>query len=75
MFGMDKGYWLYMNEAEGTGLVKTREGKVNSVGRKLADMGYRGKVVPTPVFLAVCREFELYNVTEKEVRTIEERWL
>lgn len=75
MFGMDKGYWLYMNEAEGTGLVNTREGRLNQVGRALRDMGYAGKVVPAPVFDSLLEKYKLKDITMKEIHQIEEKWL
>lgn len=75
MFGMDKGYWLYMNEAEGTGLVNTREGRLNQVGRALRDMGYAGKVVPAPVFDSLLEKYKLKDITIKEIHQIEEKWL
>lgn len=75
MFGMDNGYWLYMNEAEGTGLVNTREGRLNQVGRALRDMGYVGKVVPAPVFDSLLEKYKLKDITMKEIHQIEEKWL
>lgn len=75
MFGMDNGYWLYMNEAEGTGLVNTREGRLNQVGRALRDMGYTGKVVPAPVFDSLLEKYKLKDITMKEIHQIEEKWL
>jgi hypothetical protein len=75
MFGMDNGYWLYMNEANGTGLVNTREGRLNQVGRALRDMGYAGKVVPAPVFDSLLEKYKLKDITMKEIHQIEEKWL
>jgi len=75
MFGMDNGYWLYMNEAEGTGLVNTREGRLNQVGRALRDMGYAGKVVPATVFDSLLEKYKLKDITMKEIHQIEEKWL
>jgi hypothetical protein len=75
MFGMDTGYWLYMNEAEGTGLVDTREGRLNQLGRRLRDMGYAGGVVPTGVFASLLIEYKLTDITEKEIHRIEKEWL
>lgn len=75
MFGMNNGYWLYMNEAEGTGLVNTREGRLNQVGRALRDMGYAGKVVPAPVFDSLLEKYKLKDITMKEIHQIEEKWL
>ena len=75
MFGMDNGYWLYMNEAEGTGLVNTREGRLNQIGRALRDMGYAGKVVPAPVFDSLLEKYKLKDITMKEIHQIEEKWL
>lgn len=75
MFGMDNGYWLYMNETNGTGLVNTREGRLNQVGRALRDMGYAGKVVPAPVFDSLLEKYKLKDITMKEIHQIEEKWL
>lgn len=75
MFGMDTGYWLYMNEAEGTGLVNTRQGRLNQLGRHLRDMGYKGKVVPAAVFYPLLEKYKLTDITESEVHDIERMWL
>ena len=75
MFGMDTGYWLYMSEAEGLNNIDTREGRLNQIGRALRDMGYAGKVVPAPVFLALLNKYKIDNITQKEINQIEERWL
>ena len=75
MFGMDNGYWLYMNETEGSGLVNTREGRLNQVGRALRNMGYAGKVVPAPVFDSLLEKYKLKDITMKEIHQIEEKWL
>ena len=75
MFGMNNGYWLYINETEGTGLVNTREGRLNQVGRALRDMGYAGKVVPAPVFDSLLEKYKLKDITMKEIHQIEEKWL
>ena len=72
---MDLGYWLYMNEAEGTGLVDTRLGKINAIGKELRKRGYRNSIVPATVFEELLDEYELYDITQKEVNYIEERWL
>ena len=75
MFGMDNGYWLYMNEAEGTGLVNTREGRLNQLGRHLRNLGYAGKVVPATVFYSLLQKYDLNDLTEAEVHKIEREWL
>lgn len=75
MFGMDTGYWLYMNEAEATGLVDTREGRLNQIGRALRDKGYAGKVVPAYVFVDLLNKYNIQNITDKEIREIERKWL
>jgi len=75
MFGMDNGYWLYMNEAEGTGLVNTREGRLNQLGRHLRNLGYAGKVVPATVFYSLLQKYDLNDITEAEVHKIEREWL
>ena len=75
MFGMDNRYWLYMNEAEGTGLVNTREGRLNQLGRHLRNLGYAGKVVPATVFYSLLQKYNLNDITEAEVHKIEREWL
>lgn len=75
MFGMDTGYWLYMNEAEGISTVNTRQGRLNQLGRHLRDLGYAGKVVPATVFYALLEEYKLNDITETEVHQIERDWL
>jgi hypothetical protein len=75
MFGMDNGYLLYMNEAEGTGLVNTREGRLNQLGRHLRNLGYAGKVVPATVFYSLLQKYDLNDITEAEVHKIEREWL
>lgn len=75
MFGMDNGYWLYMNEAEGTGLVNTRQGRLNQLGRDLRNRGYSGKVVPAAVFASLLQKYNLNDITESEIHQIERDWL
>ncbi len=72
---MDLGYWLYMNEAAGTGLVNTRESRLNQIGRALRDMGYAGKTIPAPVFDSLLYKFKVTNITEAEIHQIERKWL
>lgn len=72
---MDLGYWLYMNEAEGTGLVDTRLGKINAIGRELRKKGYRNSIVPANVFEELLDKYKLYDITQREINDIEERWL
>lgn len=75
MFGMDTGYWLYMNEAEGTGLVNTRQGRLNQLGRELKARGYAGGVVPHAVFASLLEKYKLTDITQNEIRQIERTWL
>ena len=72
---MDLGYWLYMNEAEGTGLVNTRLGKINAIGKELRRKGYRNSIVPANVFEELLDKYKLYDITQREINDIEERWL
>ena len=72
---MNLGYWLYMNEAEGTGLVDTRLGKINAIGRELRRKGYRNSIVPANVFEELLNKYKLYDITQREINDIEERWL
>lgn len=72
---MNLGYWLYMNETEGTGLVDTRLGKINAIGKELRKMGYRNSIVPATVFEELLDKYKLYDITQKDINYIEERWL
>ncbi len=73
---MDLGYFLYMAEAEGIDtVVNTRTAKLNAIGRELQENGYSGQVVPAPVFLAYCNKHGIFDITRKEIKDIEERWL
>lgn len=72
---MNLGYWLYMNEAEGTGLVDTRLGKINAIGKELRRKGYRNSIVPANVFEELLNKYKLYDITQREINDIEERWL
>ncbi len=75
MFGMNDGYWLYMNEQEGSGLVNTRQGRLNQLGRALRSMGYSGKVVPEAVFVSLLQKYKLTDITQSEIHDIERVWL
>lgn len=75
MFGMNDAYWLYMNEAEGTGLVNTRQGRLNQIGRTLRNMGYAGKTVPAAVFSSLLHKYKMTDITQVEVHQIEREWL
>ena len=75
MFGMNDAYWLYMNEAEGTGLVNTRQGRLNQIGRALRNMGYAGKTVPAAVFSSLLHKYKMTDITQAEVHQIEREWL
>ena len=75
MFGMNDVYWLYMNEAEGSGLVDTRQGRLNQLGRALRNMGYAGGIVPAAVFATLLQKYKLNDITDDEVRYIEREWL
>ena len=72
---MDLGYWLYMNEAEGyPNMVNTRLAKLNAIGRQLAE-DWPGQVIPTPLFLAYCKENGISDITQEEALYIEKEWL
>ena len=75
MGNFDMGYWLYMNEQSGSGLVKTRTGKINAIGKELRDQGYMGQIVPQSVFQSLLDKYKVTDITEHELRIIEERWL
>ena len=75
MFGMNDAYWLYMNEKEGSGLVNTRQGRLNQIGRALRDMGYAGKVVPTGVFASLLIKYKMTDITKDEIAYLEREWI
>jgi len=75
MFGMDDGYWLYMNEASGSGLVNTRQGRLNQLGRAFGNLGYLGKVVSVAVFASLLQKYKLTDITQSEIHDIERVWL
>jgi len=69
-------YFLYMAEAEGHDeLVDTRETKLNAIGKDLRDMGYAGEVVPAAMFIAVCKNRGIEDITDQDINYIEEHWL
>lgn len=69
-------YFLYMAEAEGhNDLVDTRQAKLNAVGKDLRNMGYAGQIVPANVFMVICKNRGLEDITEEDVDYIEENWL
>ena len=69
-------YFLYMAEAEGHDeLVDTRQAKLNAVGKDLRGMGYAGQIVPANVFMVICKNRGLEDITEEDVDYIEENWL
>lgn len=75
MGSFNLGYWLYMNEVSGTGNVTTRTGRINSLGRELRSRGYAGQVVPHDVFSSLLYKYKLTDITQSEIRHIEEEWL
>lgn len=75
MGSFNLGYWLYMSETEGTGNVTTRTGRINSLGRELRSRGYAGRVVPHDVFASLLSKYKLTDITQSEIRHIEEEWL
>ena len=73
---MNLGYWLYMNEAEGCDhMVDTRLAKINAIGKELVRMGYKGGVVPGPVFASLLKKHKIEDISQKEIDDIEKRWL
>lgn len=69
-------YWLYMNETSGNdSIVDTRLAKINAIGKDLQKAGYAGKVVPAAVFLSYCAKHKVDNITQEEIKHIEEEWL
>lgn len=73
---MELDYWLYMNEAAGCdNITSTRLTRINAIGKELVDQGYKGATVPGPVFFAIAQKHNMTDITEEEIRDIEERWL
>ena len=75
MGSFNLGYWLYMSEAEGVNNITTRTGRINSLGRELRSRGYAGRVVPHDVFSSLLYKYKLTDITQSEIRHIEEEWL
>ena len=75
MGSFNLGYWLYMSETEGINNITTRTGRINSLGKELRSRGYAGQVVPHDVFSSLLYKYKLTDITQKEIRHIEEEWL
>ncbi len=63
MFGFDDSYFLYMNEAEGTGMVNTRTGCINTLVRKMQESP-RWYVEEN--FNIMCKECGIEDITPAE---------
>ncbi len=71
MFGFNDSYWLYMNEAEGTGMVDTKLGRINTLINKMNEYP-RGYVKKN--FDNMCHEYGLDYLTSAEEDMIWERY-
>lgn len=69
-------YFMYMAEAEGVdSMVNTRTARINAIGRELREAGYAGQVVPSEVFVDVCRKHGVTYVSTSEIDRIIKEWL
>ena len=71
MFGFDDSYFLFMNEAEGTGMVDTKLGRINTLINKMN--GYPRYYVEEH-FDEWCLEYGIENLTPAEEDMIWERY-
>lgn len=71
MFGFDDSYWLYMNEAEGTGEVDTKLGHINAL---INDMIQHPRSYVEENFDEMCAEHKLGYLTNAEEDMIWERY-
>lgn len=71
MFGFDDSYFLFMNEAEGTGMVDTKLGRINALINKMNE--YPCYYVEEH-FDEWCLEYGIENLTSAEEDMIWERY-
>lgn len=70
MFGFDDSYFLFMNEAEGTGMVDTKLGRINALINKMNEYP---RYYVEGHFDEWCLEYGIENLTPAEEDMIWER--
>lgn len=71
MFGFDDSYFLFMNEAEGTGMVDTKLGRINTLINKINEYP---RYYVEEHFDDLCFECGIENLTPAEEDMIWERY-
>lgn len=71
MFGFDDSYFLFMNEAEGTGMVDTKLGRINALIDKMNEYP---RYYVEGHFDEWCLEYGIENLTPAEEDMIWERY-
>lgn len=71
MFGFDDSYFLFMNEAEGTGMVDTKLGRINALINKMNEYP---RYYVEGHFDEWCLEYGIENLTPAEEDMIWERY-
>lgn len=71
MFGFDDSYFLFMNEAEGTGMVDTKLGRINTLINKMNEYP---RYYVEEHFDDLCFECGIENLTPAEEDMIWERY-
>lgn len=71
MFGFDDSYFLFMNEAEGTGMIDTKLGRINTLINKMNEYP---RYYVEEHFDDLCFECGIENLTPAEEDMIWERY-
>lgn len=71
MFGFDDSYFLYINEAEGTGMVDTKLGRINALIKEMSNHSFSWN---KENFDDLCEEYCLDDLTVEEEDMIWERY-
>lgn len=71
MFGFDDSYFLFMNEAEGTGMVDTKLGRINTLINKMNEYP---RYYVEEHFDDLCFDCGIENLTPAEEDMIWERY-
>lgn len=71
MFGFDDSYFLFMNEAEGTGMVDTKLGRINTLINKMNEYP---RYYVEEHFDDLCFECNIEDLTPAEEDLIWERY-
>lgn len=71
MFGFDDSYFLFMNEAEGTGMIDTKLGRINTLINKMNEYS---RYYVEEHFDDLCFECGIENLTPAEEDMIWERY-